>query len=69
MVGFAAGCLSCGLLLLLGYLLYRRLFGDSTAALAVIALLFGAAGAYAGWLLGVIVFSAVRGAEDGDGQA
>jgi uncharacterized membrane protein YeaQ/YmgE (transglycosylase-associated protein family) len=30
-------------------------------------LLFGLAGAYAGWLLGVIVFSALRGAEDPGG--
>ena len=34
-------------------------------ALIVIVVLFGAAGLYAGWLLGVIVFSALRG---GDGE-
>ena len=45
-------------------LLYRRLYSGSSLILAGIELLFGAVGAYAGWLLGVIVFSAVRGAEE-----
>lgn len=52
------------MLLLLGLLLYRRLYSGSSLILAGIELLFGAVGAYAGWLLGVIVFSAVRGAEE-----
>lgn len=65
--GFAVGVLGFAALLLLGLVLYRRLFGDSAAALVVITLLFGLAGAYAGWLLGVIVFSALRGAEDPGG--
>ena len=67
--GLLAGACSFALLLLLGLLLYSRLFGDSTVALVVITALFGAAGAYAGWLLGVIVFSALRGVGDGDGPA
>jgi hypothetical protein len=50
--------------LLLGLLLYRRLYFGSGLILAGIELLFGAVGAYAGWLLGVIVFSAVRGPEE-----
>ena len=48
-------------LLLLGLLLYQRLYGNSTVALAVIGLLFGAAGLYAGWLAAMMVFSAVGG--------
>jgi hypothetical protein len=47
-------------------LIYRRLWGDSPTALVVIVLLFGAAGLYAGWLLGVIVFSALRGSDNGE---
>jgi hypothetical protein len=58
----------CGLLLV-GYLLYRRVWGDSVQALVVVSILFGAAGLYAGWILGMLVFSAVRGPEDGDGAA
>lgn len=69
LAGLVAGGFGFGALMLLGLLLYRRLFGDSAGALAVISLIFGAAGAYAGWLLGVIVFSALRGMEDGDGPA
>lgn len=59
-----AGLCGFALLLLAGWLLYQRLWGDSPVALAIIIVLFGAAGAYAGWLLGMIVFSAVRGAEE-----
>lgn len=56
-----AGVAGFGGIVALGWLLYVRLFGDSLSALAVILLLFGSAGLYAGWLLGLIVFSAVRG--------
>jgi len=55
-------------LLLVGYLIYLRLWGDSPPALAIIGALFGAAGLYAGWILGMLVFSAVRGARDGGGE-
>jgi hypothetical protein len=55
--------------MLAGWLLYQRLWGDSAAALAVIVVLFGAAGLYAGWILGIIVFSAVRGPTDGGENA
>lgn len=44
----------------LGFLLSSRV-GTSPSYLLVIIL--GAAGAYAGWLVGVIVFGAVRGSE------
>ncbi len=67
LAGVVAGVLGFAVLLILGFLLYRRLFGDSTGALVIISLLFGAAGAYAGWLLGLIVFSALRGGEERDG--
>jgi TRAP-type C4-dicarboxylate transport system permease small subunit len=64
-IGALAGAAGFLVLLLAGWLLYRRLWGDSVTALGVIVVLFGAAGLYAGWLLGVIVFSALRG-PDGD---
>jgi hypothetical protein len=53
--------------MLAGYLLYQRVWGDSVTALVVVLVLSGAAGLYAGWILGMIVFSAVRGSE-GDGE-
>jgi hypothetical protein len=65
-LGVLAGAAGFATLLLAGWLLYRRLWGDSLTALLVIAVLFGAAGLYAGWLLGVIVFSALRGTDDGE---
>lgn len=66
-LGFLAGAAGFGLLMLAGWLLYLRLWGDSTPALAVIVVLFGAAGLYAGWILGMLVFSAVR-ARDDEGE-
>jgi len=35
-------------------------------ALVVIFVLFGVVGLYAGWLLGLVVFSAVLGSEEGE---
>jgi hypothetical protein len=64
-LGLLAGSAGFATLMGAGWLLYRRLWGDSPTALIVIVVLFGAAGLYAGWLLGVIVFSALRG---GDGE-
>jgi hypothetical protein len=64
-LGLLAGLCGLAALLLAGWLLYTRLWGDSVPALAVIAVIFGAAGIYAGWLLGMVVFSAVRGPEHG----
>ena len=66
-IGALAGASGFLVLLLAGWLLYRRLWGDSLTALGVIVVLFGAAGLYAGWLLGVIVFSALRGPDGGEG--
>ena len=65
LLGVLAGAAGFAVLLVAGWLLYRRLWGDSVPALALIVALFGAAGLYAGWLLGVIVFSALRGPDDG----
>lgn len=68
-LGLAAGITGFAGLLLVGYLLYRRVWGDSVPALVGVSVLFGTAGLYAGWILGMLVFSAVRGAQDGDGRA
>jgi len=67
-LGLAAGAAGFAGLLLVGYLLYRRVWGDSVPALIGISVLFGAAGLYAGWILGMLVFSAVRGQRDGEGR-
>jgi hypothetical protein len=68
LLGLVAGVAGFAVLQLAGYLLYLRLWGDSLPALAIILVLFGAAGLYAGWILGMLVFSAIRGPED-DGAA
>lgn len=65
-LGAVAGAAGFGVLMLAGWLLYRRLWGESTTALVVIGVLFGAGGLYAGWLLGVIVFSALRGSDESE---
>jgi hypothetical protein len=59
-LGLIAGAAGFAALLLVGYLLYVRVGGDSPLALAGVAVIFGAAGLYAGWILGMLVFSAVR---------
>ena len=54
------------LLLGAGYLLYLRLWDGSPWILVAVVVVFGAGGGYAGWLLGVLVFSVSRGDhEDG----
>ena len=68
-LGLLAGAAGCALLVLLGYLLYLRLWGDSLLALGVIIALSGVAGLYAGWILGMLVFSAIRGSDNGGGEA
>jgi hypothetical protein len=68
LLGVVAGAAGFTGLLLTGYLLYRRVWGDSVPALIGVGVLFGAAGLYAGWILGVLVFSAIRGSES-DGSA
>ncbi|HEY4024934.1 MAG TPA: hypothetical protein VGO86_00780 [Candidatus Dormibacteraeota bacterium] len=62
-LGLVAGAAGFAALLLAGYLLYRRIWGDWVPALIGVGVLFGSAGLYAGWILGVLVFSAVRGSE------
>ena len=69
LLGLAAGAAGFVGLLLAGYLIYRRVWGDSPRALVAVGLVFGAAGLYAGWILGMLVFSAVRGPGNEDGAA
>ena len=63
MVGTVAGAIVGGAIFLafiaLGFLLSSRV---GTPGFVVVIVL-GAAGAYAGWLVGVIVFGAVRGSQ------
>jgi len=68
-LGLLTGAAGCAVLVLVGYVLYLRLWGDSPIALGLIIALSGMAGLYAGWILGMLVFSAIRGAEDGSGEA
>lgn len=46
---------------LAGVVLYQRLLNGSTSALAITLAVVTVVGGYAGWLLGVVVYSAVRG--------
>ena len=59
-LGLIAGAAGFAALLLVGYLIYVRVGGDSPLALVSVAVIFGAAGLYAGWILGMLVFSGVR---------
>jgi hypothetical protein len=59
--GAIAGAVVFGAFIALGFLLTSRV--DNLIPLIVLAV----AGAYAGWLLGVIVFGALRGEKEGDG--
>jgi hypothetical protein len=61
-IGLVAGTAAFAALLLIGYLIYLRVWGDSLPALVGVFVVFGAAGLYAGWILGMLVFSAVRAA-------
>ncbi len=63
--GGTAGIVACAALVGLGLLLYRRLVDSSPLVVGLLVLVFGAGGAYAGWIAGMIVFSAVRGERDG----
>lgn len=65
LAGGVAGAAALALLLLAGLVLYQRLWGSSTGALALVAALFGAAGLYAGWIAATMVFAALRGGGDG----
>lgn len=55
--GAVLGVIVFALIVGAGFLLYQRLYADSATALIVILGLFGGAGAYAAWLVGVIVYS------------
>lgn len=68
-LGLVAGVAAFALLQYAGHLLYLRLWADSSLALAVSIAVSGAAGLYAGWILGMVVFSAIRGPEDGGSAA
>jgi hypothetical protein len=61
--GVVAGMCAFLLLLLAGWLVYLRLWTGSGVVLVLLLVVFGMVGAYAGWLLGLVVFSSVRGAE------
>lgn len=63
MAGAIAGGIVFGLFVGLGLTLLNRVDSD----LPIIIL--GIAGAYAGWLVGVIVFGAVRGSNDQEEQS
>ena len=66
MKGVVAGGGALALLMAAGLLLYQRLWQGSLPILILVRVVFGAAGGYGGWLLGVLVFSAARGdREDG----
>ena len=68
-LGLVAGAAGFGGLLFVGVLLYHRVWGDSAPALVAVVVIFGGAGLYAGWILGMLVFSAVRDPENGGGAA
>ncbi|MBO0683769.1 MAG: hypothetical protein J2P45_11470 [Candidatus Dormibacteraeota bacterium] len=60
-VGAVTAAVGVAVMLPLGWVLEQRLFGDSTPATVVILVVFGLGGMYAGWLLGLVLFSAVMG--------
>ena len=66
LAGIVCGVAGFALMVGAGIALYQRLWGGSILALLVILVLFGAAGAYGGFLLGLLAFSAVRRDPDGD---
>lgn len=57
LVGVLLGAVVFAAVMGAGLLLYERLYAESATALIVILVLFGGAGAYAAWLVGVIVYS------------
>jgi len=56
-----------GALVFAGFIVLGLVLDDRVTSLAPVVIL-GLAGAYAGWLLGVVVFSAVRGGSDAQVQ-
>jgi hypothetical protein len=65
-VGAVAGGIA-GALVLGGFIALGLLLGDRVAS-SIPVVILAIAGAYAGWLLGVIVFSAVRGGSPEEGK-
>ena len=63
--GVVAGSVAFGALISAGYVLYQRLFGSGMLPLVGILAVFILIGGYAGWLLGLIAYSAVRGPVEG----
>lgn len=63
LAGGIAGAVALAVLLVVGWFLSQRLWPDSLVAMIIVLVIFGAFGLYAGWLLGMVVFSAVRGGE------
>lgn len=63
--GIGAGLGSFAFLISAGYVLYQRLFGSGMLPLIGILTVFTLIGGYAGWLLGLIAFSVVRGPVEG----
>jgi hypothetical protein len=66
-IAAAAGSVGFGVILLVGYLLSGRLWAESPVAAIVVTAVFGTFGLYAGWILGVLVFSSVRGLSPANG--
>ena len=64
LVAGVAGAAAFAVLIFAGLLLHQRLWGNSTTMLALLGVLFGAAGLYAGWIAATMVFAAVRGGGD-----
>lgn len=62
LVGGVAGAIALAVLLLAGFLVYQRLAGGSTV-FALLAIVFGAGGIYAGWIAATMVFAALRGGD------
>ena len=62
LVGVIAGGIA-GALVFGGFIVLGVVLDDRVTSVAPVVIL-GLAGAYAGWLLGVVVFGAVRGASD-----
>ena len=63
--GVVAGLAAFVFLISAGYVLYQRLFGSGLLPLLGILVVFTLIGGYAGWLLGLIAYSAVRGPVEG----
>ena len=57
----ASGLAVVGLGVLAGVELYARLWSGAPLALVILLVVFLVAAGYAGWLLGLVVFAAVRG--------